>query len=113
MGQLEPRKKTLILDLDETLIHSEAFQEGKKYAKVLEFPSLMTPGVIDKLGVYIRPYCAEFLERMAKLYELVVYTASTQDYADEVCDLLDPKKQYFSTRLFREHCSKIENVNVK
>jgi hypothetical protein len=64
---------TLVLDLDETLVHYHEF-EG--------------------MGSYdIRPGMPEFLQRMSALgYELVIFTAATQDYADWVIDQIDEKK---------------------
>ena len=45
----------------------------------------------------------EFLTEMAKYYEIVVYTASLNKYADPLLDLLDPNR-VIRTRLFRESC---------
>jgi len=42
-------KKTLVLDLDETLIHSEVAVQGKQYHLALDFPSPLTPGRVDVL----------------------------------------------------------------
>ncbi len=77
-----PFKYTLVLDLDETLIHY--FEEE------------------DTGRFYVRPNCFEFLEEMSKHYELVIFTAAMQDYADWVLDQLD-NKQLISHRLYRQH----------
>lgn len=45
---------------------------------------------MEKIGVFIRPYCVEFLRRMAQKFEIVVYTAAREDYASQVIDRLDP-----------------------
>ena len=50
----------------------------------------------------IRPYAEDFLAKMSQLYELVVFTAGEQDYADEILDTLDPEG-YISHRLYRQH----------
>lgn len=42
---------------------------------------------------------------MKKIYEIIVFTASTKEYADIILNLLDPKDEYFSHRLYREHIS--------
>jgi len=78
-----PDTYTLVLDLDETLVH---YYEH------------------DGLGNYhIRPGMHEFLERMNSLgYELVIFTAATQDYADWVIDQIDPGK-LIHYRLYRQH----------
>lgn len=64
--------------------------------------------------VYVikRPGVDEFLVDMAKKYEVVVYTASLNKYADPLLDLLDPHKT-ISARLFRESCVYFEGSYVK
>ena len=57
-------KKTLVLDLDETLVHS-TFQEVTNCQYV-----------IPVVYVYLRPGAIEFINRMSQLYEVVIYTAS-------------------------------------
>ena len=49
---------------------------------------------------------------MAKLYEIIFYTASVQEYADFVLDFIDPDN-YGSARLFREDWRQIEGSFVK
>ncbi|KAJ3089067.1 CTD (Carboxy-terminal domain, RNA polymerase II, polypeptide A) small [Physocladia obscura] len=92
-------KKCLILDLDETLVHS-AF-------KPVSNADFIIPILIDDKyhNVYVlkRPHVQEFLEKMAAHFELVVFTASVSNYADPVLDLLDPKG-FVQYRLYREHC---------
>ena len=52
-----------------------------------------------------RPHVDEFLMRMSKLYELVIWTATFPNYADPFIDQLDPNKLIPKThRLFRESC---------
>ena len=53
-----------------------------------------------------------FLRRMSQIYEVVIFTASISKYANAILDRLDPVK-YCSNRLFRDHCSLIQNVFVK
>ncbi|XP_067890875.1 carboxy-terminal domain RNA polymerase II polypeptide A small phosphatase 1-like isoform X2 [Heterodontus francisci] len=73
-------KKCVVIDLDETLVHSSF-----------------------KVYVLKRPYVDEFLKRMGELFECVLFTASLSKYADPVADLLD-KWGAFRVRLFRESC---------
>lgn len=49
---------------------------------------------------------------MAKYYEIVIYTASLDKYANPLLDLLDPHK-VIRHRLFREHCVYFEGNYVK
>mmetsp|Transcript_3707 Transcript_3707/g.8973 ORF Transcript_3707/g.8973 Transcript_3707/m.8973 type:complete len:765 (-) Transcript_3707:696-2990(-) len=75
---------TIVLDLDETLVHY--FEEA------------------SGAGYYdMRPGCISFLERLNQLgCEIVVFTAATQDYADWVMDQIDPNK-LIHHRLYRQH----------
>lgn len=59
-----------------------------------------------------RPGVEEFLEKMQKLYEVVIFTASLSIYADQLLDQIDPN-HYASYRLFREHCTFFNNAFVK
>lgn len=93
-------KKTLVLDLDETLVRSQ-FQEPAKFD--LKLPVRM--GDIEyQVYVAVRPGTHEFLEEMYKYYELVIFTASLSKYANPLMDILDPKG-LCTARLFREHCT--------
>ncbi|CAH0478565.1 unnamed protein product [Peronospora belbahrii] len=67
--------------------------------------------VLD-LDETLRPGAEEFLIKMAKYYEIVVYTASFSKYADPLLDKLDPKG-VIRYRLYREHCVQFENSCVK
>ena len=64
--------------------------------------------------VYVmkRPGVDEFLLEMAKHYEIVIYTASLNKYADPLLDLLDPHR-VIRYRLFRESCAYFEGNYVK
>ena len=104
-----PTKKTLVLDLDETLVHSQ-FQP-------FSIPSDVTleieiEGETHEIHVLIRPGVQEFLEKMSKLYEIIIFTASVSKYAAPLLDILDPKK-FCNFRLYREHCTSINSCFVK
>jgi RNA polymerase II subunit A small phosphatase-like protein len=64
--------------------------------------------------VYVakRPGVDDFLLEMSRHYEIVVYTASLNKYADVLLDLLDPHR-VVRTRLFRESCVYYEGNYVK
>lgn len=63
--------------------------------------------------MFIRPYCDEFLSRLSEKYELVIFTASRQDYADLVIDKIDPEGKYIDHRLYRQHCIQFESLYLK
>ena len=70
----------LVLDLDETLVHySETGGEG---------------------SFVVRPGADQFLTEMAEIYEVVIFTAAMQDYADWVLNQIDKNKR-IKYRLYR------------
>jgi len=92
-------KKCLVLDMDETLVHSSF--------KPVRDADIIVPvrieGVVYKVYVRTRPFVNEFLLECAKHYEVVVFTASISKYANPLLDMLDADK-VISHRLFRESC---------
>lgn len=52
----------------------------------------------------MRPYLDNCLEHLAKFYEIAVFTAGEQGYADAVLDYLDEKREIIQHRLYRQHC---------
>ncbi|CAI8011940.1 Carboxy-terminal domain RNA polymerase II polypeptide A small phosphatase 1, partial [Geodia barretti] len=93
------KKKCVVIDLDETLVHSSF----KPVVNADFIVPVEIEGVIHQVYVLKRPYCDEFLHRMGEMFECILFTASLAKYADPVADLLDPHNT-FSTRLFRESC---------
>ncbi|KAI9287788.1 HAD-like domain-containing protein [Umbelopsis sp. AD052] len=101
-------KKCLVLDLDETLIHSSF--------KFISNPDYIVPVEIENQyhNVYVlkRPGVDEFLKVMGQLYEIVIFTASVAKYADPVLDILDIHK-VISHRLCRDSCYNHKGNYVK
>ena len=102
-------KKTLVLDLDETLVHSQFVPFSKKSDLVLKID---LENQIHDIHVMIRPGVNEFLKKMGKLYEIIIFTASVSKYADPLLDIID-KNHNCSHRLFREHCSMVGITYIK
>lgn len=101
-------KKCLVLDLDETLVHS-SFRAVPGADFVIP---VQIEDVVHFVYVAKRPGVDEFLTEMAKHYEIVIYTASLNKYADPLLDLLDPNN-VIRSRLFRESCVYYEGNYVK
>ena len=106
-------KKTLVLDLDETLVHStfEITKEKNTQSSMI-INVLWDDGLRDKVFVKIRPYAYQFLAEMWKIFEVVIFTASIINYAYPLVQRLD-KQKYGFTILDREHCSWIDNNYYK
>lgn len=92
-------KKCLVIDLDETLVHSSF----KPISNADFIVPVEIDGTIHQVYVLKRPHVDEFLKKVGGLYECVLFTASLAKYADPVTDLLD-KWDVFRARLFRESC---------
>ncbi|RDA86395.1 hypothetical protein CP532_6472 [Ophiocordyceps camponoti-leonardi (nom. inval.)] len=101
-------RKCLVLDLDETLVHSSF--------KILNQADFTIPveieGTYHNVYVIKRPGVDEFMKRVGELYEVVVFTASVSKYGDPLLDQLDINKVVHH-RLFRESCYNHQGNYVK
>ncbi|KAK0659589.1 putative phosphatase PSR2 [Lasiodiplodia hormozganensis] len=101
-------KKCLVLDLDETLVHSSF--------KILHQADFTIPVEIEGQyhNVYVikRPGVDAFMKRVGELYEVVVFTASVSKYGDPLLDQLDIHGVVHH-RLFRESCYNHQGNYVK
>ena len=102
-------RKTVFLDLDETLVHSKTSPPPEKFDFVVR-------PVIDgePMDFYVRkrPGIDELLEALALKYEVVVFTAALKEYASLVVDRLD-RNGLISHRLYRDSCRNVEGKLVK
>jgi CTD small phosphatase-like protein 2 len=97
------------LDLDETIIFQikDAMQPA-----TFEVPTdngEVVPCLDTELRFSARPNWQTFLEEISAVYEIVIFTASTQYYATLVMQTLDPQKKYFNGLLSRNHCLMTKN----
>ena len=72
--------KTLVLDLDETLVHCIPEGQPADVHLVIRLPS----GGQATAGVNIREGVAKMLATLSPIYEIIVFTASQQTYADYI-----------------------------
>ena len=101
-------KKTLVLDLDETLVHS-SFLPFAKNDIVL---NTNLEGNYYNIYVLVRPWAEQFIKEMGKYFEIITFTASISEYASPVLDILDKEKN-IQYRLYREHCNFVNGVFIK
>ena len=93
LGKINPKYKyTLVLDLDETIVHYIKYKKAEY--------------------VQVRPYLDDFIKELSQFYEIVIFTASYQHYADLAIDGIDPGKK-IKYRLYRQHTTKIGNTCIK
>ncbi|KAH3745220.1 Carboxy-terminal domain RNA polymerase II polypeptide A smallphosphatase 1 [Pelomyxa schiedti] len=98
------KRKTLVLDLDETLIRTS-------YDPIPN-PDFVVKVEGQKAYVKKRPGVDRFLNSLKDKYELVLFTASAGEYAEPVLNFLDVNR-VFSARLFREACTFVGGAYVK
>jgi len=102
------KRKTLILDLDETLVHSTIKPVTHHHITV----DVLIDGMTCTFYVIKRPHVDLFLKKVAEWFDLIIFTASMQQYADPLIDQLDTGK-LVKGRLFRESCLAKEGNFVK
>lgn len=102
-------KKTLIFDLDETLVHCCTGDEPADTTLKITLPS----GHIVDAGLNIRPFAVDCLKTLSRDFEIFIFTASHSCYADSVCEYLDPLRQIISYRFYRQHCLTLNGVFIK
>ncbi|WVZ83435.1 hypothetical protein U9M48_030581 [Paspalum notatum var. saurae] len=87
---------TLVLDLDETLVHSTLEHcEDADFTFPVHFN-------FREHTIYVRcrPYLKEFLDRVASMFETIIFTASQSIYAEQLLNVLDPKRKLFRHRVY-------------
>ncbi|XP_066878215.1 CTD nuclear envelope phosphatase 1 isoform X5 [Kogia breviceps] len=100
------KRKILVLDLDETLIHSHHDGVLRPTVRPGTPPDFILKVVIDKhpvrFFVHKRPHVDFFLEVVSQWYELVVFTASMEIYGSAVADKLDNSRSILKRRYYRQ-----------
>ncbi|EEC76543.1 hypothetical protein OsI_14336 [Oryza sativa Indica Group] len=102
-------RTTLVLDLDETLVHSTLEPcEDSDFTFPVHFN-------LREHTIYVRcrPYLKEFLETVASMFEIIIFTASQSIYAEQLLNILDPKRRLFRHRVYRESCLFVEGNYLK
>ncbi|XP_019464319.1 PREDICTED: uncharacterized protein LOC109362759 [Lupinus angustifolius] len=91
---------TLVLDLDETLVHSTL-----EHCDDADFTFNVFYNMKENT-VYVRqrPNLQTFLETVSEMFEVIIFTASQSIYAKQLLDILDPDGRLISRRVYRESC---------
>lgn len=121
---LRQRKLSLVVDLDQTIIHAcieptvgewqrdptnpnhEAVKDVKSFQLNDDGPRGLASGCT--YYIKLRPGLMDFLEEVAKMYELHVYTMGTRAYAQSIARIVDPDKKLFGNRVI----SRDENGSI-
>ncbi|KAI1098146.1 hypothetical protein F4804DRAFT_136897 [Jackrogersella minutella] len=120
---LKDRKLSLVVDLDQTIIHAcidptvgewQRDPSNPNYEAVKDVRCFQLDdgprGATSGCWYYIkmRPGLAEFLERVSQLFELHVYTMGTRAYALNIAKIVDPTQKLFGNRII----SRDENESI-
>lgn len=101
-------KKTLILDLDETLVHSAFYPFQKKSDIILK---INIDGKNHIIHVLKRPNLDYFLDKISELFNIIIFTASLQQYAEPLINILDKENKF--KRMFRQNCEHKNGKYIK
>ena len=121
---LRQRKLSLVVDLDQTIIHacieptvgewqrdpSNPNHDAVKDVRSFQLNDDGPRGLASGCTYYIklRPGLAEFLEEVSTMYELHVYTMGTRAYALNIAKIVDPDHKLFGNRVI----SRDENGSI-
>ena len=117
-NEIDKNKKLLLLDLDETLIHSEYkfgyFNKTLNSEKMKENCNhkeiKFKEGEMEfQMIIFIRPFLNDFLENMNSYFDLGIFTAALKNYAEAALKIIDPSEKFFKFKFFRDSCINIDD----
>uniref|UniRef100_A0A0K0DAD0 RNA polymerase II subunit A C-terminal domain phosphatase n=1 Tax=Angiostrongylus cantonensis TaxID=6313 RepID=A0A0K0DAD0_ANGCA len=93
---LVSRKLVLLVDLDQTIIHTtnRPFKVDPKHGDIYTYKMFGT-----EYHTKLRPYTHEFLKHMSGLFEMHIITYGQRQYAHKIAEIIDPKKTLFAQRI--------------
>lgn len=110
---LSSRKLSLVVDLDQTIIHATVDPTVAEWQKDKDNPNY--PAVKDVRAfqlvdegpggrgcwyyIKLRPNLLQFLETVSQMYELHIYTMGTRAYAQHIAKIVDPDRKIFGDRI--------------
>ncbi|KAF2268462.1 hypothetical protein CC78DRAFT_455070 [Lojkania enalia] len=121
---LGAKKLSLIVDLDQTVIHTtcertiaewQADPHNPNFEAVKDVRSFQLADdnvahvAANWYYVKMRPGLKEFFDEVSSMYEMHIYTMATRAYAQEVAKIIDPDRKYFGDRIL----SRDENYTDK
>lgn len=104
-SRLVDKTKTIVFDIDETLLHAKTRPHefpGGEYDE--EIWVNLHGGHQQRLFLSFRPYLQEMLRKLKPNFELILFTAGTEEYANTVQRTLEKHEQFFDLILSREEC---------
>ncbi|KAF2739362.1 hypothetical protein EJ04DRAFT_308993 [Polyplosphaeria fusca] len=126
---LGAKKLSLIVDLDQTVIHTTCERtiaewkddpENPNYEAVKDVQSFQLADdnvahvAANWYYVKMRPGLKDFFDRISTMYEMHVYTMATRAYAQAVAKIIDPERKYFGDRILsrdENYTDKLKNLH--
>ena len=110
---LATKKLSLVVDLDQTIIHATVdptvaeWQKDENHPNYDAVKDVRSFQLVDDgpgargcwYYIKLRPGLAEFLENISKVYELHIYTMGTRAYAQNIAKIVDPSRKIFGDRI--------------
>ncbi|MCJ1264334.1 Carboxy-terminal domain (CTD) phosphatase [Lobaria immixta] len=110
---LSSRKLSLVVDLDQTIIHATVDPTVAEWQKDEKNPNhdavkdvrafQLVDDVPNARGCWyyikLRPGLEDFLENISRIYELHIYTMGTRAYAQNIATIIDPGRKIFGDRI--------------
>ena len=110
--KLPVQRMTLLLDLDNTLIHSSLSCESS-FDFSVDIDDEKQPGKTIPIYIQKRPFLQEFLQCIHQYANVYIYTAAERSYAEQVKSYIDPFDEYFSGWFYRDSCILLNDVLIK
>ena len=115
------KKYTLVLDLDETLIH---LRQKKDVINIKNDVNIKINNKSDyfydnydknhnKYLLQFRVGLFSFLTILKPFYEIISFTSATKEYADVIIDEIEKKRKFFDHKFYREHTVIYKDTFVK
>lgn len=105
-----PTLKTLVLDLDDTLIYVQNSDIPEEHKAIEENKRLQTISIPSEEGDLIdvsfitRPNIELFLRTLSQYFEIIIYSGGSKVYTERIVEKIDPNKEYISWVLDRSNC---------
>jgi len=105
---INQKKLSLILDLDQTIIHAtidptigewQNDPNNPNYEALKDVHHFVLPDSATVYYIKLRPGVREFLKEINQYYELHIYTMGTRSYANAIAKIIDPTSEYFGNRI--------------
>lgn len=122
---LGSRRLTLVVDLDQTVIHTTCDPTVGEWKQDKDNPNYEALKDVQQFQLRedgpegpfwrtyytkLRPGLEEFLRKIAEMYELHIYTMGTRAYAKKIAAFIDPDQSIFGDRILSRDESGSENA---